>query len=108
MTITAPRKMKRGDLFPDLRILITSGDPAFNPDAIASVRVAGAIDGTVVFDRAATPAAVEGGVLITMPFEATDTDEAGRVVVEVELTWPGNKTQTIRTGNHLLITPDIS
>lgn len=109
MTYMQPRRMKRGDLAPELRVQVTSDDLTLTPEALTGANIMGRLDGTVIFNRpAATITAVPGGVEVTMAFEAADTDEAGPVDIEVELIWPGNKPQTIRTGNILLITPDIA
>lgn len=109
MTIVQPRKMKRGDLAPELRVRIITADPAFDPQAIVSARVIGAHDGEVIFDRpAADIVTINGGVEVTMAFEAADTDQTGKIIVEVELMWPGGKPQTVRSDNFILISPDLA
>jgi len=69
-----------------------------------SIRVIGIMGATEIFDRAVTGSAL--GV-ITMPWQTTDTDAVGRIVVETEVTWPGAKPQTFRPNETVEILADL-
>lgn len=102
------RKMKVGDLAPDLRVLVTSKEAEFDVESIVSANVTVARDNTLLFTRAATTLTpVHAGVIVAMPFQAGDTDTPGDFDVEIELIWPGGKPQTIRTDNRLRIRSDL-
>lgn len=86
-------KLYRNDLKPDLVVTLTDGGTPINLTTATSVRVIGVKSGATLFNRTTT--GTSAGV-VTMPWEVGDTDEAGRIYVEVEVTWPGNKPQTFR------------
>ena len=101
----AKRRMYKGDLKPDYSVALVdvAEDDTETPidlSTATSVRVVGVhIDtetGTVtpVFDRAADT--YTAGGVVTMAWQAGDTDQVGFIYTEVEIMWPGNKPQTIR------------
>ncbi len=91
-------RIKRGDLLPALTATLTDTPTGgvttpVNLTTATSIRVIGRRAGAVtnLFDRAAT--GTSGGV-VTMQWQAADTAVAGRIWVELEVTWPGAKPQT--------------
>lgn len=89
--------IKRGDLLPALTITLTDGVDA-NGDPVpvdltpaTTVRVIGFLDNSLLFNRGVTGNA-QG--VVTMPWQAGDTDVAGDIYLEVEVTWPGSLPQT--------------
>lgn len=96
-------KMYRGDLKPDLVITLMDGDAPIDLSAATSVSVVGVRDGASLFDRAATSATSAG--VVTMAWQAADTNTAGAIEIEVEVVWPGGKTQTFRPRSMVTIAP---
>lgn len=95
-----------GDLKPDLVVTITDNGQPLSLATAAAVRVIGSFRGaTPKFDRAAT-SYTSGGV-ITMEWQAGDTDTAGDLLVEVEIMWPGSKAQTVRCDRGVRIRDDL-
>lgn len=92
-------KMATGDLKPDLKITLDDdGTPIDLTGLTLEVHIEKP-DGTVV-DRAATGDA-QG--VVTMVWQAGDTDQVGSMRVDVEITWPGPKPQTIRLDDYVTI-----
>lgn len=105
-------KIKRGDLKPDLVIDLTD-DPEntgtrvpFDPTAAESIRIIGVRGTTVVFDRAPTTTTPSGE--LRMEWQPADTATVGRIFVEVELTWPGGKPQTIPVDDAIIVVADYA
>lgn len=96
-------KMYRGDLKPDLVISCTDDGEPVDLTTAVTVRVIGVRNGVTVFDRAVTGTA-DGKV--TMEWQAADTAETGRILVEAEVTWPGDKPQTFRPGEAVDVVAD--
>ena len=96
MTLT----MSTGDLKPDLEVTLSSPDEAVDVSTATAVRVIGKQAGAILFDRdladGVTAVAVGDTSVVTMEWEAGDTDVPGRIYVEVEVTWPGTLPQTFR------------
>lgn len=97
MTLT----MYTGDLEPDLEVTLSSSAGAVDVTTAVSVRVIGRRGGTIIFDRNpndddVTVAVAGDNSVVTMSWEAGDTDAIGRIQVEVEVTWPGTRPQTFR------------
>lgn len=86
-------KMFRGDLKPDLTIDLTDGDTPVDLSTATSVRIIGMRGSELAFDR--TPTSMTDGT-VTMEWQTADTATTGRILVEVEVTWPGTKPQTFR------------
>lgn len=90
-------KMGTGDLKPDLEVTLSSPDEVVDTSTAASIRIIGKQDGEILFDRAPTSdTQVDDTSVVTMEWQAGDTDEPGRITIEVEVTWPGTKPQTFR------------
>lgn len=90
-------RMYTGDLEPDLEVTLSSTTQAVDIDDAASIRIIGKRGGDIIFDR--TPdevAVVDDNSVVTMEWVDGDTDEIGRISVEVEVTWPGTRPQTFR------------
>lgn len=96
--------MYTGDLEPDLEVTLSSSDGPVDITTAVSTRIIGrrlvSKNPDVyeeVFDRAPTSTAVVGDTsVVTMAWVAGDTDDIGRIQVEVEVTWPGARPQTFR------------
>ena len=83
--------LKRGDLTPNLSITLTDDDEPVNLTSATDIRLIGTRRGVVVFDRSLSGSA-QG--VVTMPWQAGDTDDLGVILVEAEVMWPGDKPQT--------------
>lgn len=92
--------IKVGDLEPDLTITCTSNGAAVDLTAASSVQVVGRAEGATVplFTRTVTGNA--SGV-VTMAWQAGDTDTVGRILIEVLVTWPGSKPQRFPASSYL-------
>jgi len=104
-------KIYTGDLLPPLKITLKDSEVDVNLDQATSVRVLGRRNGELIFDRTGDDISwVHDGAIsvVTMPWQAGDTDEAGMIEPEVEVTWPGPKPQTFRppTAVHVAATLD--
>lgn len=100
-------KIKRGDLLPTWRVTLYDGEAVAGNEVDLStatgVVIIGKMDDTVIIDRrAATSANATGEV--TMEWQAADTDTAGAILFEVEVTWPGGKPQTFPVDDYLVTT----
>lgn len=87
-----------GDLEPPLIVELSSPDDPVDVTPATGIRVIGR-DSTrdIIFDRAPTGFLVVGSTsVITMDLQAGDTDTAGLIQVEVEVTWPVGRPQTFR------------
>ena len=86
-------RIKRGDKKPDLVIDCTNDGVPVNLTTATSVRVIAKRGLTTVFiDTAPTRDNVNG--IVTHAWAGTETDTAGRLMCEVEVTWPSAKLQT--------------
>lgn len=97
-----------GDLEPPLVVTLSASDPV-NITTASSVRVIGR-DRTndIIFDRAPTDTDVVGDTsVVTMDLQAGDTDEVGRIQVEVEVMWPGSRPQTFRASGGIDVVEDF-
>ena len=86
-------RMYRGDLRPPLTITLRDGTTPLDLTTATSIHVIGYKNGKTFFRRE-----VEGtdeGV-VTMEWQVGDTDNVGRIEVEVEVMWPDDKPQTFR------------
>lgn len=84
---------------PDMLITISDAREGadFSVLTAADCTVIGEMDGAVVFERPAsalTPAEDNKSAEVRAPWQATDTDTAGRMWVSVRVTWPGSLPQT--------------
>lgn len=87
-------RMKTGDLEPPLKITLSAIDPVDITSATA-IRVIGRQDKAILFDRAPTTVALNGDTsVVTMDWQAPDTDSLGFIALEVEVMWPGGRPQT--------------
>lgn len=100
--------MYTGDDKPDLEITLSSPDEIVNTATATSVRIIGKRAGTIVFDRAPnTDIQVDDKSVVTMEWQDGDTDEPGRITIEVEVTWPGAKQQTFRANGGVDVDRDF-
>lgn len=90
-------RMYRGDLKPDLTITCSDDGQPVDLTTAVGVRVIGVRGSIVAFDRTVTGGA--DGV-VTMEWQAEDTATPGRLLVEVEVMWPGSKPQTFRPASN--------
>lgn len=97
-------EMRRGDLKPDLLIDLFDADGPIPISTATTVNVVARQNGALLFKRAVS-GSTDG--LVTMEWQATDTDVAGTITVEVEIVWPGNKPQTIRPAGVVKVYPDL-
>lgn len=101
--------MKKGDLKPSLSITCTSDGAVVDLTTATSITVVARREGasTVLFSRAATGDA-QG--VVTMAWEAGDTDTEGRINIEVLVTWPGSLPQRFPATSYLSvdIQPNLS
>ena len=83
--------MKRGDLMPPLRGTCLDGTDPVDLSTASAINVVAYTDGATLFKRLVT-----GGSdgRWQMLWVAGDTDHAGDLLLEVEVTWPGNRPQT--------------
>ena len=89
--------MYTGDLEPDLEVTLASSGGAVDITTAVSVRVIGRRGEDIIFDRAPSSTAVVGQTsVVTMSWVDGDTDDIGRIQIEVEVTWPGTRPQTFR------------
>ncbi|MGH3497882.1 MAG: hypothetical protein ACRDP1_10495 [Nocardioidaceae bacterium] len=97
-------QLKRGDLLPDLVATVTDPDATF--DAVTSWRILLYKGGQPLIVDTAPAVAVSPDthtVTVTHAWQAGQTDTVGRMVGEVEATWPGGLTQTYPATSYLLI-----
>ena len=85
-------RIKRGDLLPVWSATLYDGTTPVNLATATSVRVIGVFAGEKIIDREATSKNSVG--VVTMDWEAGDTDTAGTIYFEVEVLWPGSLPQT--------------
>lgn len=101
--------MYTGDRKPDLRITLSdsAGDGVDATEA-ALVRVIGKRGSVEVFDAEADTVTVDGLTsIVTHAWGAGETDTAGWIAVEVEVTWPDGKLQTFRPEAGVKIVADF-
>lgn len=100
-------KMRRGDTRPYLEITCTDGGAPVDLTAADAVRVLAkpSVEGAPLIAKPALSATAEG--VATMKWDAGDTDLVCSMEVEVEVTWPSQEKQTFRTGDRVLIYPDL-
>lgn len=98
-------KMYRGDLRPDLRILVTEQRRPLDLTSMQRITVIGHRPGEdePLFEHIAS-GTTQG--VVTMAWEESDTAEAGRISIEVELIWPDGKAQTIRPPTGVVVLND--
>lgn len=99
-------RIYRGDLKPDLVITCLDGDAPVDLTVATSVSVIGVRDGVVLFNRAATSSTALG--VVTMLWQSGDTNLAGVIEVEVQVTWSGAKPQTFRPPDVVTVAPDLA
>lgn len=95
-----------GDLEPGLELTCMDNRTPVNLTGATAVRVIGAINGVVIFDRAATSFAGTAGV-VTMAWQAGDTDTVGLMNIEAEVMWPSSRPQTFRAVRGVQILEDL-
>src|SRR5690349_5999933 len=98
--------IKQHDTLPALSITCTSQGSPVDLTAASSVRIIGSMEGQQLFADSTT--GTDQGV-VTRAWDAEDTDTAGVLLVEVEVTWPGGGIETFPPDGYLtvLITPDL-
>lgn len=89
-------QMIQGSLEPALRVALSGDDgEALDLSAAAGVLVRGTLHGVEVFSAAlAGPYGADG--VVEREWEAGETDEPGRLWVDVRVTWPGSRIQWFR------------
>lgn len=92
--------MKRGDLKPDLTITCTSDGSSVDLTTAASVQVVirKVGDAAALFTRTATG---DANGVVTMTWQAGDTDTVGQYATEVLVTWPGSRPQRFPGDSYL-------
>jgi hypothetical protein len=92
--------IKQGDLAPSLSVTCTSDGGVVDLTAATSVQVVARREGaaTALFTRNATGTA--NGV-VTMDWQAGDTDTVGRINVEILVTWVGGVPQRFPATSYL-------
>lgn len=100
-----PAKWRRGDLKPDLTLDLTGDGEPVDLTVASAIRVIGKRNGVVLFDRPGT--GDEFGTVV-LPLIAGDTSLPGTTTVEAEVMWPGNKPQTFRSKNAMVVEPDLA
>lgn len=93
--------VKRNDTQPRLKIVCTSNGNPVALSGAASIRVLGMLNGAALFDHAVTGAGDDGIVAVTL--DPSDTEKAGRVQVEVEVTWAAGQVQTFPPDGYLIM-----
>ena len=96
--------MKRGDLLPGFRAVLTDGitGDAVDLTTATSIRIIGLLNRVEIIDRAGTPSVPAEGV-VTMDWQPADTANSGVLELEVEVTWPGGKIQTFPVNGYLTL-----
>lgn len=91
-------EIKRGDLEPDLVLIVEDADGETNLNAVVSWRILGTLHGELVIDDAPDLIEVDAGnaskATLTRAWVAGDTAAVGELRVEVEAMWPGSRPQT--------------
>jgi hypothetical protein len=101
-------RMYTGDLEPDLQVTLSSADGPVDITTASSVRVIGKRDDTIIFDRAPDATDIVGDTsVVTMEWVDGDTDDIGRITVEVEVLWPGVRPQTFRANGGVDVLRDF-
>jgi hypothetical protein len=98
-----------GDLEPPLTVTLSADDPVDVTSATA-VRIIGTRDGgaTEAFSRSPSSTAIVGDTtVVTMDWQAGDTDDPGTIRIEVEVEWPGVRPETFRPSGGVQIRPDF-
>ena len=99
-----------GDLEPSLRVTLSDKNADVDVTDATAVRVIGRRDGTVAFTRTGTDLTLEhadGKSVVTMPWKTGDTATPGRIEIEIEVEWPGQRPQTFRPTNDVRVVDDL-
>lgn len=94
--------IKRGDLWPSLEVTLTGTDEdtgevgPVDLTGATSVQAVAVQNGVRIIERAVSGSS--SGV-VTMPWEAGDTDAIGYIRFEFVVTWPNGKEQTFPQGD---------
>lgn len=100
--------MFQHDLKPDLRIRCLDGTTPVDLTSVTAIKVVGVKGGAVIFSRGVADGVTgDADGWATMPWQALDTAEPGRIFVEVEVTWPGDKPQTFRPSGVVDVVADF-
>jgi hypothetical protein len=109
--ITRNLELRTGDLEPDLVLDIIARDPLTNIRGpvdftlATAVRVIGRKNGATFIDR---PGIGDPNGVVQMSWITADTLTPGTITFEVEAMWPGNRPQTFRADNKVVIYPDLA
>ena len=102
------------DLKPDLEISLFNDSSRQDPMDLSSATAVTVIGkqyspvldaDAVLFSRTVTG---DNTGVITMPWVTGDTAVPGDIVVEVEITWPDNKRQTVRPASRVYVIADLA
>mgnify|MGYP001562053329 CR=1 FL=1 len=91
-------EMKRGDLEPDLVVVVEDAAGLANLNLVVSWRIIGKLHGVLVVNGAPTTVVVDSGnsakATISRAWVSGETAVTGDMQVEVEAMWPGARPQT--------------
>lgn len=102
-------KIYTGDLKPDLQITLSdSGSDRVDVSDATAIRIIGKRGKTIIFDRPPTSYQIVGATsVLSMEFEAGDTDTVGQIKIEVEVMWPDDKPQTFAPSSSISVKKDF-
>lgn len=86
-------RLKAGDTTPSVTIACIDGDSAVNLTSAASVAVVGTKGGETIFTDT-TPTVTAATGLVTHRWTAPETDDPGRLWLEVRVVWGDLRPQT--------------
>lgn len=103
-----PPTMTRGDLKPDLEVVLgdDAGVAVFSAVTPDMVTVTGVMDGVVVFSDtvdAVTPSGDGKTMRVVRAWAPGDVDTSGRMWVTFSVAWPGAKPQTFPEDSPLIL-----
>lgn len=101
--------LKRGDTSPGLRLrVIDEQGQALDLTGASAVFNMRDQAGTVIVNRA--PAMIEGPEIVRYDWTPADTAAAGRMLAEIEITWPDGRRETAPNAGwiEVLISQDIA
>lgn len=108
-------KMFTGDLKPDLRLVLSSQLDGINVGDALDVKIVAKDESTdeVLFSRTPSSQSVEGTgseavSTLTMEWQPSDTAKPRVMLIEVEITWPPDKVQTLLAVQNVTVRADFN
>ena len=100
-------KIKRGDRRPGVTITCANGSTPVDLTVASEVRLLGKLGSTLVINRVVTGGA--DGKVVVETWQTADTSTAGRLLLEVQVTWSDGTIQTFPGDKYLEvdIIPDL-